>query len=260
MEICTKLPAAGRVLPLPKASSQACVRSPDSPASPIRDGPFHTPPQTPYVKTILFLILALCVCARADKAFDDALAKSEASAIETYPDAGKDGSPLWKAIGAEIDRLEKIKSPILDDPDYPVMLAAKCAAKLGIAPVAAKPTPPQDPLAAARAEIANPSSAEAYRAAKVLLAEKGQAPAYRRRYSDRATEDLAKRREQEWFADHGSYPTAVQLDTALKAALLPGQLEQKLDEVDTRLRQTEAELQRRKLEQERIETLRRYKR
>lgn len=83
--------------------------------------------------------------AAAQKEFEEAVAKSELKAIDLYPSSGTEGSPLHKAITAELAKLDQINSPIMQDPDYPVMLAAKCAAKLGISPLqkgAGKPTPP----------------------------------------------------------------------------------------------------------------------
>lgn len=59
------------------------------------------------------------------------VAKSEQRAIALYPDCGKEGTELFKAIESQMDRLEKENPKFFDDPDWPLMLAAKCAEKIG---------------------------------------------------------------------------------------------------------------------------------
>ena len=83
----------------------------------------------PHTLATLLAAALICLATGAEPSIEAGIAASEKRALALYPDSGKEGSPLWKAITVEIARLEKQKSPLLDDPDYPVMLAAKCAAK-----------------------------------------------------------------------------------------------------------------------------------
>jgi hypothetical protein len=56
-----------------------------------------------------------------------------------YPDAVKDGSELHAALTVEIGRIERSNPAFFRDPEWPEMLSAKLAGKLGIAPLLEKP-------------------------------------------------------------------------------------------------------------------------
>lgn len=159
------------------------------------------------MKTILFafLLLPLVLFAGPRPAdYEKQVAANELKAIALYPDAGAQTSALWKALDAEMVRISKTNPAFFDDPAYPLMLAAKVASAMGVAPAAAapapgrapapalapmgewvrpaasSPTPPLPPtaveIAAAQAEIQKPSGDfEAYRAAKNLLRAAGLA-------------------------------------------------------------------------------------
>lgn len=60
--------------------------------------------------------------------------KSKQAAVALYPDAARKDTPLFKAIAAEVERLETANPAFFNDPDWPMMLAAKFAAQLGIPP------------------------------------------------------------------------------------------------------------------------------
>ncbi|HWL51216.1 MAG TPA: hypothetical protein VNQ90_02185 [Chthoniobacteraceae bacterium] len=51
-----------------------------------------------------------------------------------YPDAFKEGSPLAQAASKEVERLKSENSPLLNNPNYPLIIARYVAAQLGIAP------------------------------------------------------------------------------------------------------------------------------
>jgi len=81
----------------------------------------------------------------ADTAYDRAYADATAKAIAMYPDADKEGTPLYQALVAENLRLRKVDPKFFDDPAFPLMMAAKVAAQLGIPPAAQPAIPGLEP-------------------------------------------------------------------------------------------------------------------
>ena len=82
-------------------------------------------------------------------------------AISLYPDAAVEGSDLFNQIQADVAEYEKKNPAIFESPDYPMLIAGKAAAKLGIAPKfanqAAKPAAAtSSPSAKVAARPANP--------------------------------------------------------------------------------------------------------
>lgn len=70
--------------------------------------------------------------------YENQVQESGVRAATSYPDAGKPGSSLHAAITKDVDRLNKVNPSFFKDPEWPELLAAKHAMKLGIAPANAK--------------------------------------------------------------------------------------------------------------------------
>lgn len=71
-------------------------------------------------------------------AYATAELESKKQSIQLFPDTGKEGTALFDAIRKDVTRLEKTNPSFFKDPEWPLTLAAKHAAVLGIAPVSAK--------------------------------------------------------------------------------------------------------------------------
>ena len=95
----------------------------------------------------------------AETTFQQQEDQSITRATALYPDAGKEGTELFDAVQAEVLQLTARKSPLLDEPDWPELVTARVANRLGTpaktqekAHVVAKPVTP----AAAPAKPAAP--------------------------------------------------------------------------------------------------------
>lgn len=85
--------------------------------------------------------------------------ESEARAIAAYPDANKEGTPLFKAIEADVERLKAVNPGFFNDPEWPETLAAKQAAKLNIPRAGATPKAPVVPKKpVAKTPVPDPSN------------------------------------------------------------------------------------------------------
>ena len=78
---------------------------------------------------------------RQAQAHQSAVTASVKEAATLYPDVMREGTPLFKAVAEETARLTAAKSPLLQDPDWPIAIAAKHAAKLRLAPAAPSSSP-----------------------------------------------------------------------------------------------------------------------
>ena len=90
--------------------------------------------------------------------------ESVTKAVGMFPDSGKEGSELFKAIDAERLARRETDPGFFNKPNWPVLLAIEVASDMGIAPVAAAPTPkggkpakPATPAAAAPKKPARPA-------------------------------------------------------------------------------------------------------
>lgn len=89
------------------------------------------------------------------------ISESEKAAISMFPDAGKEGSPLYEAIE---DLIDAAHPDAFKDPDWPVTFAARAASKIGYKPsaaAAAQTPPPVVPRKPARPVPPNPASGNA---------------------------------------------------------------------------------------------------
>jgi hypothetical protein len=154
--------------------------------------------------TILFFPIVL-IAGELPADYKKQLSENEQKAIALYPDAGVENSKLWKAISDEIDRLDKTNPTFFDDPTYPVMLAAKVASTLGIAPSspAAKKDISEQKL------LAKPTPNEALTAA--LRQAAAQFPALREDGSYFSFLFLAayKSKSREYLLAHPDYPLVL---------------------------------------------------
>lgn len=87
-------------------------------------------------------------------------AASKAQAVKFFPDAAKADTALFRAIAADVARLENSNPAFFRDPEWAETLAAKHAARLGIAPAIA-PAKPAPPAAAKPVAKATPAPAAA---------------------------------------------------------------------------------------------------
>ena len=99
-----------------------------------------------------------------------------------YPDAVKDGTALHGALIVEIGKIERSNPAFFRDPEWPEMLSAKLAGKLGIAPLLEKPAavapaPAKTAAPAAQAAPAKPVAPK--QAARPAPAPGGVSPAPR---------------------------------------------------------------------------------
>jgi len=77
---------------------------------------------------------------RAAEQHDQAQTASMERAGTMFPHAVKEGSNLHSALTREIARIEKANPAFFRDPDWPEMLTAKLANRMGIAPILVKAT------------------------------------------------------------------------------------------------------------------------
>jgi len=63
--------------------------------------------------------------------------RDQANAI--YPDGAVEGTPLYNQIVAEVENYKSTNPGFFNSPDYPMAIAGKAAAKLGISPQFSKP-------------------------------------------------------------------------------------------------------------------------
>lgn len=97
----------------------------------------------------------------AEARFQSTYQSAVDQAHSLFPQGADPNSEFSKAVAQEIQRLDQKKSPILDEPDYPLDIAWRVASRLGITPksssapaapasVAPKPQAPPAPARSAR--------------------------------------------------------------------------------------------------------------
>ena len=83
------------------------------------------------MRTILVILLGVSM-ALAGTEYEKAVAESVERAIEQYPDADNEGTPLFVAIAKQVENLKSTAPDFFNNPKWPEMLAASEAARLGI--------------------------------------------------------------------------------------------------------------------------------
>lgn len=103
--------------------------------------------KTPFLFCFLFLMALGFTSLEAQDDFSGQVTAARRQAIHDFPDLARSGSPINQRFLKEVKRLTEASDPLLQSPNWPLILAGRSAQDLGM-PLPAAPAPPPSARAA----------------------------------------------------------------------------------------------------------------